>query len=115
MFLQHVVAVDLLILGFLFNSIINVHSVPIVGGEAIPKHGLSFVLFFSDLKIYLKLYFFSGLSPDVTFSFAASIQYREYNETSKQYTYKHFCGGVLLQVHNKTAYVITASHCMTNM
>lgn len=90
MFLQHVVAVDLLILGFLFNSIINVHGVPIVGGEAIPEH-------------------------DVTFSFAASIQYEEYNETSKQYTYKHFCGGVLLQVHNKTAYVITASHCMTNI
>lgn len=52
---------------------------------------------------------------DITFSFAASIQYRELNKTSGESTYKHFCGGVLLQVFNRTGYVITASHCMANM
>lgn len=52
---------------------------------------------------------------DVTFSFAVSIQYREFNKSSKLYQYKHFCGGVLLQVYNRTAYVISASHCMGNV
>lgn len=52
---------------------------------------------------------------DVTFSFAVSIQHREQNQTSGVITYKHFCGGVLLQVFNRTGYVITASHCMVNM
>lgn len=31
------------------------------------------------------------------------------------FDYRHFCGGVLLQVFNRTAYVITASHCMGNV
>lgn len=44
-----------------------------------------------------------------------SIQHREQNQTSGVITYKHFCGGVLLQVFNRTGYVITASHCMVNM
>lgn len=52
---------------------------------------------------------------DVTFSFAVSIQHREFNETTKTYSHKHFCGGVLLHVFNRTAYVISASHCMRNV
>ncbi|XP_055323956.1 mite allergen Der f 3 isoform X2 [Sitodiplosis mosellana] len=68
----------------------QVKSVPISGGEPVP-------------------------ADDKTFSFAVSIQYRERNPTSGKITYKHFCGGVLLQVFNRTGYVITASHCMVNI
>ncbi|XP_031618294.1 kallikrein-4-like [Contarinia nasturtii] len=77
-------------LAFMFLLINWVQSVPISGGEVIPE-------------------------DDDTFSFAVSIQYREFNKTSGKHFYKHFCGGVLLHVFNRTAYVLSASHCMSNI
>lgn len=107
-----------MIVVFPFNSVQNV---PISGGEVIPENGLfvhrkSTLITFTQQQQQKKFFFPSiEFISDVTFSFAVSIQYRLINETSEQHTYKHFCGGVLLQMFNKTAYVITASHCMTNM
>lgn len=115
MFVRHVAAVGLMIFTF-FANMIDVQSVPIVGGEPVPEHGWFYCCSMDVFWFCLVEFQYStGFFADQTFSFAASIQYREFNETSKRYTYKHFCGGVLLQVYNRTAYVITASHCMTNM
>lgn len=50
---------------------------------------------------------------DVTFSFAVSLQYKQFNDTTGQYWHKHFCGGVLIQVYMGMALVVTASHCIT--
>lgn len=50
---------------------------------------------------------------DVTFSFAVSLQYKQFNDTTGQYWHKHFCGGVLIQVYMGMALVVTASHCVT--
>lgn len=99
-----------------FVSIIE--CVPISGGETVPGDGeyqkkKKKTKKPIDRKERESYDFIIRISiSDVTFSFAVSIQYREYNETSKLNQYKHFCGGVLLQVYNRTAYVISASHCV---
>lgn len=49
---------------------------------------------------------------DGTFSFAVSLQLKEVNWTTGEITYKHFCGGILLQYHDCTAYVLSAAHCL---
>lgn len=52
---------------------------------------------------------------DVAFSFAVSLQRKYYDTDFHQWSYKHFCGGVLLQVYSKTAFILSASHCVKFM
>lgn len=86
-----------------------VRCTPIVGGERVPDNGWYSVLRECVINAKLSKMFDS----DVTFSFAVSLQYKQFNATTGKYWHKHFCGGVLIQVYMGMALVVTASHCIT--
>lgn len=58
---------------------------------------------------------FSISIEDEVFSFAVSMQKEQKNATTGVVSYEHFCGGVLMQVHDCIAYVLSASHCFFHL
>lgn len=54
------------------------------------------------------------LFSDDTFTFSVSLQRKQFDADENRWKYSHFCGGLLLQVFNRTGIVVSASHCVKN-
>lgn len=92
----------------LCENVAFVRLSPIVGGEPIPPNGTHFHLSKSNICVLICI-------AVKAFSFAASLQMKEVNDETGEISYKHFCGGALIQNHNRIGHVLTASHCVMHM